>query len=87
MNFLLHLPFECDWKGFFEPVLSDPSKAIQLLMTKVPNPDNDENMYPVHMLILSLEALENPIVDVAIAEGNMSSACQAKTWLEMWKTA
>ena len=46
---LLHLPFECDQKGFLEPVSSDPSKAIQLLMTKVPNPDNDEKMYPVCM--------------------------------------
>ena len=39
------------------------------------------------MLILSLEALLKPIVDVTIAEEDMSSACQAKTWLEMQKTA
>ena len=38
------------------------------------------------MLILSLEALKKPIVYVVIAEEDMSSACQAKTWLEMWKT-
>ena len=83
---LLHLSFECDQKGFFEHVLNDASKAIQHLMTKVPDPDNNEHMYPVHMLILSLEALAKPIVVVTIAEQDTSSACQAKTWLEMWKT-
>ena len=79
---LLHLPFECDQKGFFDLVSSDPSKAIQLLTTKVLDLDNNEQMYPVCMFILSLEALVKPIVDVTIVGHK-----QCMSRLEMWKTA
>ena len=49
-------------------------------MTKVPDPDNDKKMYPVHILILSLEALEKPIADVPIAEEDMSSVKPRHGW-------
>ena len=34
---------------------------------QVPDPHNNENTYPVCMLILSLKALENPVIHVMIA--------------------
>ena len=84
---LVNLPFECDHKGFFEPVSSDPTKAICLLTTQVPDPHDDENTYPMHMLILSLKALEKPIIDFTISQEDTTSTSQAKTWLQMHKDA
>ena len=71
----------------FEPVLIDPTKAICLLAMQVPDPDDDENTYPGHLLILSLKVLEKLIVTVAITEEDTactSQACtlHAKTWLQ-----
>ena len=84
---LLSLHFECDQKGFFEPISRDPTKAICLLTMQVPDPVNKENTYPVHLLILLLEVLKTLIVDVVIAEEDTTCTSQAETWLQMHKTA
>ena len=54
-------------------------------MMQVPDPHNNENTYPVCMLILSLKALENPVIDVMITQEDTTHMSQTKTWLQMCK--
>ena len=54
---------------------------------QVPDPHDDESTCPVCMLILSLEVLKKPIIDVTIAEQDTTHMSQAKTWLQMHKAA
>ena len=71
----MNLPFECDSKGFFDPIDCEATMAMQLVTVGVPMPEvcgleeeKDTKTYDAKEPFFTLESAEKPIENKRILE-------------------